>query len=77
MSKKILAPDARFLLRVGCDISVGNLRFYKVPDKDTFRMISFDQNTNLEYSKEKNFKNVDECLLHLIDSLPEEPEESE
>jgi hypothetical protein len=40
-------------------------------------MLCFDQNNNLTHSKEKNFKNIDECLLHLIDSLPAEPERSE
>lgn len=74
---KILAPDARFILKSYCDISVGNMRFYRIPEKDEYRMIFFDQNQNLVHSKEKNFKNIDECLLHLIDVLPEEPERSE
>lgn len=74
---KILAPSARWLLENWCEIKVGNLLFYRVSESDKYRMLCFDQNNNLTHSKEKNFKNIDECLLHLIDSLPAEPERSE
>lgn len=74
---KILAPSARWLLENYCEIKIGNLLFYRVSESDSYRMLYFDQNTNLVFSKEKNFRNIDECLLHLIDSLPMEPERSE
>lgn len=75
MANKILAPSARFLLESYCDIKVGHLMFYRVKDTSNYRMLVFDENQNLIHDKEKTFKNIDECLLELINALPEEPRE--